>query len=149
MTANSSMKTVSDLIELPHSITCPRSVKMNKGMGGFKTPSPSKPVTDEQFKLQINGESFVAAKKLHNHGLKLGKDGIFRCTLCRQIIELPNNMRQHTEESALHKLKYQAKVDGTMKLHQQSIQIIDKEEKGSEMHDEVKEYCFKAFFVYQ
>ena len=83
------------------------------------------------------------AKKLHDHGFKLGKDGIIRCTFCPQIIEMPKNMRQHTEDYAFHNLKYQAKNDGAVKLHQQPIQIIDKEEKGYEMHDEVKEYHFK------
>ena len=53
-------------------------------------------------------------------------------------------MRRHTEEFAFHKFKYQAKINGAVKLHQQSIQMIYKEEKGPEMHDEVKEYHFKA-----
>ena len=35
-------------------------------------------------------------------------------------------------------------IDGAVKLHQQSIQMIDKEANGSEMHDEVKEYLLKA-----
>ena len=115
---------------------------MNKGTGKGKIPAPHKPVTYEQFKLQINGGSFGTAKKLHNHGFKLRKDEIIRCTLYPQIIDLSKNMRRHTEESFLHKLKYQEKIDGAVKLHQRSIKIIDKEAKGSEMHDEVKEYRF-------
>ena len=43
-------------------------------------------------------------------------------------------MRRHTEKSALHKLKYQAEINGTFKMHQQSIQMIDKESKGYETH---------------
>ena len=64
--------------------------------------------------------------------------------MCPQIIEMPKNMRQHTEESALHKLKYQAKIDSVVKLYQQSIQMVDKEAKSSEIHDEVKEHRFKV-----
>ena len=119
MTSDGSMKKVSEVIELPPDSTRPGSVKMNKGVGEGKTPAPRNPVTYEQFKLQINGGSFGTAKKLHNHGFKLRKDEIIRCTLYPQIIELPKNMRRRTEESELHNLKYQAKIDGAVKLHQQ------------------------------
>ena len=81
MTADGSMKKVSEVIEIPPDTTFPREVNMNKGMGGGNTTAPSKPVTGEQFKLQINGGRFGTAKNLHDHGFKLGKDGITRCTL--------------------------------------------------------------------
>ena len=84
------------------------------------------------------------AKKLHDHGFKLGKDGIIRCNFCPQIIDLPENIRRHTEKSVLNKLKCQVNIGGVVKLHQQSIQMVDKEAKSSEIHDEVKEYRFKV-----
>ena len=143
MTADGSTKKVSEAIDLPPTATFPISVKINKGMGEVKTPAPRKLVTDEQFRLQINGGRFCTAKKLHDHIFKLGKYGIIRCNFCPQVIDLPKNMRQHTKESVFHNLKYQAKINGEVKLHQQSIQMIDKETNYSETHDEVKEYSFK------
>ena len=125
MTDNCSMKKVSEVIEIPPDTTFPREVNMNKGAEEGKKPVQHKHVTDEQFKLQINGGRFGTANMLHGHGFKLGKNLIIICTLCPQIIEPPKNMRRHTDESALHKLKYQEKIDGAM-------------------HDEGKEYRFKA-----
>ena len=116
---------------------------MNKGAEEGKKPVPHKYVTDEPFKLQINGGRFGTANMLHGHGFKLGKNLIIRCTLCPQIIEPPKNMRRNTDESALHKLKYQANIDGAVKLHQKLIEMIVNGEKGSEMYDEVRECCLK------
>ena len=87
------MKKISDVIELPPAVTYPRAVNMNKGMGAGKTPAPRKHVTDERFRLQINGGRFGTGKNLHYHGFKLGKYEIIICTLCPQIIEVPKNMR--------------------------------------------------------
>ena len=120
------MKKVSEVIELHPTATFPRAVKMNKGLRKGKTPEPCKHVTDEKFRLKINGGSFGNMKKLHDHGFKLGKYGIIICTLCPQIIDLPNNTIIHTEEFALHNLKYRLKNDGALKLHHQSIQMIYK-----------------------
>ena len=56
------------MIEIPPAATCPRAVNMNKEVGEGNTSAPCKPITDEEFKYQINGGRFGNAKKLHDHG---------------------------------------------------------------------------------
>ena len=86
MNAGTIIEKVSEVIELPPAATWPRVVNINKGTGEGKKPSPRKPVTDEKIKLKINGGHFGTAKKLQDHGFKLGKCGIIRCNLCPKII---------------------------------------------------------------
>ena len=145
MTADGSMQKVSECITLPPAATSPRATKMNKGMG--KDKKPKVPVTHAQFKMQINGGRFGTGKQLHDHGFELDKFGVIRCTLCPQVIGLAKNMKRHTEESVKHKTQFQKKLDGDVKLHHQSIRSITKGAKGSEMHEDLKAYRFKALIA--
>jgi len=135
------MKEVSECIVLPPDARSPRVVKQ---ITGTKEKKKHKPITPEQFKAVINGGRGGDAPKLHNHGLWLDDDGIAHCSLCNATIELLKNLRRHTIESKKHKELYQKKMAGAVKLHQQSVKLVDKKAKGSELSDDLKDYRFKA-----
>ena len=143
-TADGSMKEVSECIVLPPDARSPRVVKKIKGT---KEKKQHKPITPEQFNAVINGGRGGDGPKLHNHGLWLDKDGIAHCSLCNATIELLKSLKRHTVESKKHNALYQKKMAGALKLHQQSVKLVDKEAKGSELSDDLKAYRFKALIA--
>ena len=136
MTADGSMQKVSECITLPTPATAPRTQLMNKGTGKKKE---YKSLTQKQYELQLNGGRGGKKKKLHGHGFERCKNtGVIRCTLCDIVFADPiKNMTRHVDTSDKHKMKYEEKLKGVPKLHQQSITMIGDGVRGSELPDEV------------
>ena len=143
MTADGSMQKVSECINLPTPATAPRTQVMNKGKGKKRV---YKSITPKQYELQLNGGRGGNKKKLHDHGFEHCKTtGVIRCSLCDIVFADPiKNMTRHVDTSDKHKMKYEEKLKGVSKLHQQSITMIKDGVQGSELPDEVKDYRFKA-----
>jgi uncharacterized C2H2 Zn-finger protein len=137
------MKKVSECINLPTPATAPRTQVMNKGKGKKRV---YKSITPKQYELQLNGGRGGNKKKLHDHGFEHCKTtGVIRCSLCDIVFADPiKNMTRHVDTSDKHKMKYEEKLKGVSKLHQQSITMIEDGVQGSELPDEVKDYHFKA-----
>ena len=56
-------------------------------------------------------------------------------------------LSSHTDDSAKHKKHFQKKIDGSDKLYHQSIRLIEKGAKGSEMVEDMQGYRFKALIA--
>ena len=59
-------------------------------------------------------------------------------------IDLVKNVKRHTEESSTSKRKFQEKIEGSVKLHWQSIKLVHEEAKGNKTSTDLKSYRFKA-----
>jgi len=139
-TADGSMKDVNECIVVPPAACSPRAVKKRGGRGKKKHV----PVTEQQLQLVINGGRGGNGPKLHDHGFSLTKDGRVFCPLCPTVIDNVKNVKRHTIESATHKAAFERKMDAAVKLHHQSIKLVDKKAKGGQMSDDLMSYRFKA-----
>ena len=58
--------------------------------------------------------------KLHGHGYILLLNGIIKCKLCNSLIYKHENLHKHAYNDS-HKLAYQKKQDGGLKLFQHNV----------------------------
>ena len=78
MTADGSMKAVSELCEPPPAGRTGRKVK---GKRGKKAKKEREPASRKSYDLQMNGGRFGNKMKLHDHAFSFA-EGIIKCTWC-------------------------------------------------------------------